>query len=114
MADAEIIREVTRSVEQAIRENRRIETALVIILISLSATGLVLLLVGAFREQWAIALPGGLCELSIAMPIRSLVKLRQENIRLAILPQMLRLADTQTEKKLVLKFVGTLISQIGT
>ena len=84
-----------------------------LILVSVSITGLMSLILGAIRQQWAISLPGGLCELSIAMPIRSLVKLRQENIRLAILPQMIRLADTQSEKKLVMKFVETLIRQIG-
>jgi hypothetical protein len=113
MADADVIREVTQCIERGDKKNRRIETALVILLVGLSVTGLVLLVIGAIRQQWGIALPGGLCELSIAMPIRSLVKLRQENIRLAVIPQMIRLADARSEKKLVMKFVETLISQVG-
>jgi hypothetical protein len=46
------------------------------------------------------------------MPIRSLINLRRENVRLEALPQMLRLADTATRKKLILDFLGRLITQI--
>ncbi len=114
MADADIIREVTVCVEEAIRKNRRIETTLIIILVGVSSAGLLLLIIGAIRQQWAIALPVPPASWSsIAMPIRSLVKLRQENIRLAVLPQMIRMADTQSGKKLVMKFVETLIGRIG-
>jgi hypothetical protein len=112
MADAEIVREVTRCVEEAIGKNRRIETVLIVILVCVSAVGVGLLVFGAYIRQWAIALPGGLCELALAMPIRYLVQLRRENIRLAVLPQMLRMADTASEKKLVLKFIERLIEKI--
>jgi hypothetical protein len=113
MADADVIREVTQCIGDAIRRNRRIETALIVLLVVLSCTGLVLLIIGAIRQQLGISIPGGLLELSIAMPIRSLVRLRQENIRLAIIPQMIRLAGPRSEKKLMVKFVETLISQVG-
>jgi hypothetical protein len=113
MADADIVREVTACVEEAIRKNGKIEIILITMLVGIFSTGLALLILGGYYQQPGIALSGSLCELSIAMPIRSLVKLRQENIRLAVLPQLIRMADSQSEKKLVMKFVETLIRQIG-
>ena len=113
MADVDIVREVARCVEEAPAKNRRIETALIVLLGLVSATGLSLLILGGMTRQWTMALPGGLCELAIAFPIRSLIKLRQENIRLAILPQLLRMADGRSEKKLLYAFIETLIRQVG-
>jgi hypothetical protein len=46
------------------------------------------------------------------MPIRELVKLRRENLRLEILPQLIRLADTANRKKLVFDLITRLIEQI--
>lgn len=113
MADADLVREVTQTVENAIRRNGRIETVLIVILVLLTATGIGLMIYGAAIRQGLVALPGSLCQLAVAMPIRSLVKLRQENIRLQILPQLIRMADSQREKKLVMKFVEALIQQIA-
>jgi hypothetical protein len=55
---------------------------------------------------------GGIVELAILMPIRELVKLRRENLRLEILPQLIRLADTANRKKLVFDLITRLIEQI--
>ena len=113
MVDAEVVREVTGHVQAAIRRNRRIETALIVLLFAVAASGLGLLWAGVVTRQWGLALPGSLCELAVGLPIRSLVKLRQENIRLEILPQLIRMAGTAGEKRLVFKFIERLIDQIG-
>lgn len=113
MADADVVREVTQHVEDAIRENRRIETVLMFMLVTLFIVGVGLMIFGAILRQGLVILPGSICELAIAWPIWSLVKLRQENIRLAILPQLMRMADGKDEKRLTMKFIETLIKQIG-
>lgn len=112
MADADVAREVTAAVDDALKENRRIETTLIVILVAVAATGIGLMVLGAWVRQWTLALPGSLAEIGIAMPIRSLVKLRAENIRLKILPQMMRMADTATEKRVAFKLIDKLISQV--
>jgi hypothetical protein len=55
---------------------------------------------------------GGIVELAVIMPIRELVKLRRENLRLEVLPQLIRLADNANRKKLVFDLVSRLIEQI--
>ena len=65
MNDADVVREVTEHIEEALRKNRRIETILIVLLVSMALTGLGLLILGAIQEQWALALPGGLCELAV-------------------------------------------------
>lgn len=112
MDDADVVREVTDVVQGALARKRRIETVLVTILASMAFTGIGLIIYGAFARSWEAALPGSLSELAIVMPIRSLIRLRQENVRLEAMPQLLRLADSATRKKLILDFLGRLITQI--
>lgn len=109
----DVVREVTAHVEEALRKNRQIETVLIILLVILALVGLGLLITGAIRQQLALALPGGLCELAVGWPIQTLVKLRQENIRLAILPQLIRLAEPSDRKRLVFKLIERLVHQLG-
>jgi len=112
MDDAEIVREVTEVIQGAIQRNRRIETILIAILAGIAFTGIGLLIYGAIIRSWEIALPGSISELAIAMPIRRLVTLRQENLRLEVLPQMIRLADNASKKKLIFDLVSRLIGQL--
>jgi hypothetical protein len=112
MAEVDVIREVTEVVEGAIRRNRAIETLLITILVALALTGIGLLIYGTVVGRWELATPGAICELAIGWPIRSLMSLRQENVRLQILPQMLRLADSSDKKRLAFDLVSTLIGQI--
>jgi hypothetical protein len=113
MVDAEIVQEVTGHVQAAIKRNRRIETVLTVLVAIVAVSGMGLMWFAAANQQWVFALSGSLCEVAIGIPIRSLVKLRQENIRLEILPQLIRLAGTANEKKLVFHFISRLIDQIG-
>ncbi len=48
----------------------------------------------------------------IALPIRRLIKLREENMRLQILPQLFRLANSQEAKILAAKLASRLIEQV--
>ncbi len=112
MDDADVVREVTDVIQTALKRNRRIETVLIVILASMAFTGIGLIIYGAIQQNWAAAVPGSISELAIIMPIRSLIRLRQENVRLEAMPQLLRLADTTTRKKLILDFLGRLITQI--
>ena len=83
----DVVREVTDTIQAALKRDRQIETIV-------------------------LGLPGGIVELAILMPIRELVKLRRENLRLEILPQLIRLADTANRKKRVFDLITRLIEQI--
>ncbi len=92
--DAEVIGEVTDRIDAAIAKNRRYEQVIIFLLILLFLVGLALIVWGAIIQRWELIVPGSLFELAIVFPIRQLVKLRNDNMRLQIIPQLLRLAST--------------------
>jgi hypothetical protein len=112
MNDVDVVREVTDVIQGALNRNRRIETILIAILAGIAFTGVGLLVYGASIRSWEVALPGSISELAIVMPIRYLTRLRQENLRLEVIPQLIRLADTANRKKLVFDLISRLIEQI--
>ncbi len=77
-------------------------------LVALFLLGLGLLVFGAFLERWQLLVPGGIVQITIVFPLRHLIKLREENVRLQILPQLMRLADTREAKLLAAKLVKRL------
>jgi uncharacterized ion transporter superfamily protein YfcC len=113
MTDAELAREVTGFIDEAIRKNRRIESFLLVLLVGLSASGIALMIYGAISERWFAATLGAACFLVIGLLLRSLIRLREEDVRLALLPSMVRLANSPGEKRSVTKFVEALIGRIG-
>jgi hypothetical protein len=70
--------------------------------------------VGAVMGQWLVSLPGILCEAAIVWPIQQLVRLRGENIHLLYLPQLIRMADKDSEQKIVQQLAEALIKQVTT
>jgi hypothetical protein len=110
--DAEVVREVTACIEAAVEKNRRTERVVIGILITLFAAGLGLLIYVALTQQWQLLVPGGLVQMVIFLPIRRLIQLREDNMRLQILPQLLRLADTKEAKLLAARLVKRLIEKV--
>ena len=110
--DAEVVREVTTCIDAAIEKNRRTERVVIAVLILLFLTGLGLLIYGALIRRWELLVPGGLAQLVIYFPIRRLIRLREDNMRLQILPQLLRLADTKEAKQLAANLVKRLIQRV--
>ena len=75
--DAEIVDEVSGFIEAAINSNRRRERIVVVLLIGLFSVGLGLLILGATTERWQLLVPGGIAQLTIVLPVRALIKLRE-------------------------------------
>jgi hypothetical protein len=67
---------------------------------------------GASVSRWELLVPGGILQLTIAYPVRRLIKLREDNVRLQIIPQLLRLAEADEGKALAAKLVSRLIEQV--
>ena len=111
-SDAEVIQEVSQRIDQAIVDNRRHERIIVAILVLLFSVGLGLVIYGAVLQEWSLLVPGGFLQVMIALPIRRLIKLREENMRLQILPQLLRLAHSDEAKMLAAKLASRLIEQV--
>jgi hypothetical protein len=59
------------------------------VLLALFVTGLGLLVYGAVSQTWALLASGGLVQITIVFPIYRLIHLREENMRLQILPQLM-------------------------
>lgn len=112
MNDVDVVREVTDTIQRALQRNRRIETTLLALLGGIGVTGIGFLISAVYTGRWELGVSGGIVELAVIMPIRELVKLRRENLRLEVLPQLIRLADNANRKKLVFDLVSRLIEQI--
>ena len=93
-------------------KNRYTECIVIAILVALFVVGLGLLIYGALIQRWELLVPGGLVQLIIYFPIRRLIRLREDNMRLQILPQLLRLAESKEAKQLAAKLVKKLIEKV--
>jgi hypothetical protein len=113
MDDAEIVREATEAVRVALRRNLRTETVTILILAAMAFVGIGLLVYGVTVRNWQALVPGSISELAIVMPIRYLMRLRQQSVLLETMPHLLRLADTAAKKKLVFDFLTRLITQVS-
>ncbi len=82
------------------------------LLVALFVAGLGLIFHGAVILSWHLLAPGGILQLVIVFPIRRLIKLREDNMRLQILSQLFRLADSQEANVLAAKLVNRLIEQV--
>jgi hypothetical protein len=111
-SDPEVIREVCDRIDAALRKNHRTELVIIGVLLLLFLSGIGLIIFGAAVQRWEFLVPGGLAELAIVFPIRQLVKLRADNLRLQIIPQLLRLADTPQAKALAFELIQRLIRQV--
>ncbi len=111
-ADADVVREVTARIDTTITENRRSERVIVVTLLLLFSVGLGLIIWGAWIGRWEFLVPGGILQLTVAYPVRRLIKLREDNVRLQIIPQLLRLAEEGEGKALAAKLVSRLIEQV--
>lgn len=110
--DAEVVREVTACIEQAIAKNHRQEWLAIAVLVLLFLAGVGLLVYGAIAQVWQLLIPGGLAQVTIVFPLRWLIRLREENRTLLILPQLMRLAETREAKVLAAELVRRLIGRV--
>jgi hypothetical protein len=110
--DAEVIRLVNDRINEAIQRNRHTERLYVGALVLLFLAGLGLLVAGAMLQRWELLAPGGLVQLSIVLPIRRLIQLRQDDMRLQIIPQLLLLAESHEAKVLAARLVKRLIDKV--
>jgi hypothetical protein len=82
------------------------------VLVVLIVAGLGLVVYGAASRRWELLAPGGLVQLLVFFPVRKLIQLREDNMRLQILPQLMRLAETKEAKALAAKLVQRLIEKV--
>src|SRR5205807_431489 len=66
--DAEVVREVTACIDQAIAKNHRQEWLAITTLVLLFLAGLGLLVYGAIAQVWQLLVPGGLVQLTVVFP----------------------------------------------
>ena len=111
-SDAEVVQEVTACIDAAIEKNRRAERIVIAVLVLLFLAGLGLLVYGAAIQRWELLVPGSLVQLVIFFPVRKLIQLREDNMRLQILPQLMRLADSDEAKSLAARLVKRLIQKV--
>jgi hypothetical protein len=108
----EVIREVAGYVDEAIRKNRRSEWLITALLIAQFVSGFGLLLAGAALDRWSLIAPGGAFTALLFWPIKRLIGLRANNLRLQLFPELLRLAETKESQKLAAKLVEKLIEKL--
>ena len=107
-----IVARVTNSIHRAMARNRRLEVIEITVLLVLYVTGLGLLIYAAASGAWQLTIPASLVQITVMMPLRRLIKLRSEMQTLLILPQLMRLADSEEAKQLAAKLVSKLIERL--
>ena len=110
--DGEVVREVSERIDQAINDNRGRERVIVGVLIVMFVVGLGLILYGAISRSLQLLVPGGVIQVALVFPVRRLIKLREDNVRLQIIPQLLRLADSREAKVLAARLIRRMIEQV--
>ncbi|MBY0460178.1 MAG: hypothetical protein K2V38_22915 [Gemmataceae bacterium] len=103
---------MTKVIEDAIVSNRRLEWFVIAGLVALFVVGLALLVYGTLAQAWQLLVPGGLIQTAIIFPLRKLIALREENKALQILPQLMRLAESDESKALATLLVKKLIEKV--
>lgn len=98
--DDAVVRAVTAAIAAAVAANRRQEMLVVAVLVTLFVVGLGLLVYAAIAQAWVLLAPGGLVQVTVVFPVLRLIRLREDDMRLLILPQLMRLADTAEAKLL--------------
>jgi hypothetical protein len=101
--------EVGNRIDAAVALNRKHEDSIIILCVLMTLSGLTLLLWGAFKEQWTVIVSGGALQSLVFFPIRKLIKLRENNVILQVVPQLLRLANDVESKRLAASLVQKLI-----
>jgi hypothetical protein len=110
--DSDVIREVEACIDAAIEKNRHTERIVIGVLVTLFVAGLGLMVYAAIVQRWELLVPGSIVQVIIFFPIRKLIQLREDNMRLRILPQLMRLADTDEAKLLAARLVKRLIEKV--
>lgn len=111
----DVVDRVNRRIEAALRRNSRLEWWIIVLLVMLFLVGIALLITAAIIRRFEVALVGCLLELAVAFPIHQLVRLRRENVRLEIIPELIEYAgavDSDEAKRLVFVFIVKLIERI--
>jgi hypothetical protein len=111
----DIAERTARRVERALSRNWWLELMIASGLGVLFFTGIGLLIAAYVQQNLQFAAMGGILEAAIMFPFNSLIKLRKENIRLQVIPELIRFADsvgTDKSKELAFMFVVRLIEKV--
>lgn len=111
-SDAQVIKEVEARIEEAIHRTRWQKTLIILLSAILLLVGLCLIVYGAIRRNWLAIAPGALLQAMIYFPLNRLVKIKAEEMRLLVLPRMLRLASKSRAKQLAYKLIEELVGQV--
>lgn len=110
--DPDVIHRVKARIDEAISKNRATLRIYVVLLVGLFTVGLGLMVFGAVTQELVLLAPGSIVQLATYLPLRKLIQVREDDMRLQIIPQLLELADTKQAKVLAAKLVDRLIEKL--
>lgn len=108
-----VIREVNDRVDAVVRDNRRLERLVDVLVLILLPGGLLLTAAAAVQGRWYAA--AALCGVVLAAVVRLVrirVALQYENNRLQLLPELLRLAEEADAKRLATEHVEHMLERM--
>ena len=108
-----VTREVNDRIDGVVRDNRRLERLIAGVVVAQAAVGLGLVVAGAFLGRWEVAAPGGGLAVLLIWPIKVLISIKDDNNRLRLLPELLRLAEEAESKRLAAEHVERMIGRMG-
>ena len=111
----DLMERVRSRVDEALDKNNRIAVTVTILLSILFLTGVTLILTAAILQNVAMGLTGGILEIAIVFPIRMLLELRREDIRLQFIPELVQMAAElgKDEKQMLFRAVVKLIEEMA-
>ena len=109
----EVLPRIRSRIDEALGQNRRDAGLIAALLVAMFVVALGLILYGAAVDQWAMIAPGGLLQILILFPVRRLTKLREGNLMLQVVPDLLvLLEDTPEGRAMAVKMIEKLIERV--
>lgn len=110
--DDALIEQVAAAIAEANAKNGQRERFEIALLLILFLGGLGLLIGGALTQVWELLVPGGAIQITMIWPIRQIMRLREDKMRLQIVLQLLKLSTSKEAKALAAQLVKKLIEKV--
>ncbi len=107
MPDSQSIHEINARIDTALDRANRLETIVTTMAACLFGVGMVVFFLGFLLDKNVAIGAGALVELTILWPIKKLIQIREQNIKLGIIPSLTLTLDKESDQaKVLIKLLG--------
>jgi len=99
------ITEALDRIDQVLEGNKKLVWIVVIMALAIFALGLLLLIIGFNAGDWRILTPSAVVTALLYWPINKILKIRKENIELAVVPALVRTLPPEEAAEEIIKLI---------